>query len=259
MLPSDLCLLARGWLHGNCLLSRSGQVIDTGYHTGLRELWGAMQAHGTGALEEILLTHVHSDHSGGVAELVRRSGARVLAHADARALTDPWSPRGLWLGPTGQHLPPFTVDQVLGHEVAFAGRRWAVLHTPGHATGGVSFFCEDEGVLVCGDALWEDGLGVLDPWVDGEQVFDQAWLALDRLEQTRARVVVPGHGPAFADLAGALERARSRVERWQTDRAALLRQVMRSGFGFWLLLHPDADPVEREARRRAMLAAHPLD
>ena len=31
-------------------------------------------------LKTIVLTHAHSDHTGGLAELVRRSGAQVLAH-----------------------------------------------------------------------------------------------------------------------------------------------------------------------------------
>lgn len=257
MLPDDLRVLVRGWLHGNCLLTRSGDLVDTGYHTGVPQLRAALRAHGGAPLARVVLTHVHSDHAGGVAALVAEKGARVEAHADAAALVAAWDRRRLWLDATGQELPRFAVDGALGEAVALAGRTWAVLPTGGHATGGVSLWCEALGVLVTGDALWEDGLGVLDPWVDGEGVYAAAWAALDRLEATGARVVVPGHGPPFTDLAGAVGRARSRVERWHRDRAALRRQVLRSGVGFWRLLHPEATPAAVAARVAAMEAAHP--
>ena len=75
-------VLVRGWLDGNVV--RIGHdLVDTGYHTGIDEL----RAWLVGPVERIFLTHVHSDHAGGVAAF--QDEAVVYAHPDARAIVDP--------------------------------------------------------------------------------------------------------------------------------------------------------------------------
>ena len=70
-LPRDLRVLVRGWLDGNVVLvhGSSPALVDTGYHTGVPALldWLASEGHTPGTLDRIVLTHVHSDHAGGVA------------------------------------------------------------------------------------------------------------------------------------------------------------------------------------------------
>src|SRR5829696_7002313 len=62
-------------------------LIDTGLpgrRAALRIESALHDVHRTvGAVTHILLTHKHPDHTGGVAELRRRSGARVVAHEAA--------------------------------------------------------------------------------------------------------------------------------------------------------------------------------
>ena len=123
-----------------------------------------------------------------------------------------------------------------------AGGGWAVLEAGGHATGGVALLGPG-GALVTGDALWEDGLGVLRPEVDGPQVFDEAHAALDRIEASGARVVIPGHGPPFTDLAGALRRARAHLRSW-TDPARLARRQARSLEAFAALARAEEAALE---------------
>lgn len=250
----DAEVLVRGWLHGNVLRVGAG-LVDTGYHTGLGGLERFLGENGP---RHVILTHVHADHCGGVARLKEHWGCSVAAHVDAAALISAWDERGLWLTDTGQHLPRFTVDMTLEHgaTVELGGRPWAVLHTPGHATGGLSFLDPLHGVLITGDALWEDGSGLLDPWVDGEGVFEGARLALDRIAETGARWVVPGHGRPFRGLGPAVARARSRLDHLQAHRDRLLAQVLRNGLGFAALAHPDWTPEQLRALWGRMAHRH---
>jgi glyoxylase-like metal-dependent hydrolase (beta-lactamase superfamily II) len=240
---TDLQVLVRGWLHGNVTLLPDA-VIDTGYFTGVAEI---AREGGT-----VLLTHAHSDHAGGVAKI----GGDVWASAKVKAMTTPWDPRALWLTFTGQQMPAFTVDHVLGDSVTAGGRDWRVIETGGHATGGVSFF--DGDVLVTGDALWEDGFGIIDPWIDGNSVFDDAKEALDRLAELRPSVVIPGHGKPFADHAGAVERAQGRLAYLRQRPDRLKAQILRNFVGFFRLMYPDTSPEELAQRTRVVDDAHPL-
>ncbi len=250
-LPDEMRLFARGWLHGNAVIVRDPEpvVIDTGYHTGTEELLDALRCFcGGTAVDRVLLTHVHADHAGGVATLVDEGAPLVFAHRDARDIVNAWDATALWLHGTGQVMPRFTVDVALDHgqSIRFAHRDWQVIHTPGHATGGVSYLSGD-GVLITGDALWEDGFGILNPWVDGPEVVDQAARALDRLARTDARVIIPGHGPVFSGLDAAIDRARSRLAYLREHPERMLRQNLKNCVGFLRLLHPDMGAVEVRA------------
>jgi glyoxylase-like metal-dependent hydrolase (beta-lactamase superfamily II) len=249
--PPDITVLVRGWLHGNSVLV-SGEhraLIDTGYHTGTDALLDFVGD----PIDDVVLTHVHSDHAGGVAAL---APARVFAHADAAALTDPWNPVGLWLDGTGQELPQFGVTDIIapGSPLLMGDREWLPIDTPGHATGGLCFL--SDGVLVTGDALWEDGFGMLNPWVDGPGVFDRAQLALDNLAGVDAALVIPGHGPPFSDFAGALERANGRLHHLRAHPDRLHAQMIRNGLGFYRLMHPDATDQELAAKEAQLRAVH---
>lgn len=254
-IADDLVVLVRGWLHGNVVVG-DDIVIDTGYHSGVSEVL----KHLGSPPADVLLTHVHSDHAGGVTE-VAGPASTVTAHPDAARLIHDWDERGLWLALTGQTMPTFRVHRevVGGDQLDAGGRNWTVIHTAGHATGGVSWFDPHDGVLVTGDALWEDGFGVLDPWVDGEGVFDDAAEALSRLKGLSPRVVVPGHGMPFEDLAGAIERAEQRLAYLRVRLDRLQQQILRNFAGFLAIAAPEMSRAELIEKGTALAAAHPID
>lgn len=255
-------VVARGWLHGNCVLLPGGAspgVIDTGYHTGAGALIARWQASGQAlsALSTVLLTHIHSDHAGGVAALVAGSGAEVVAHGEADRLTQAWSERALWLAePIGHELPRFAVDRVVGagDEVVVGGLTWRVIETPGHAMGGVSYYCASRRLLVSGDALWQKGFGLLNPWIDGPGVYERAERALDNLAGLDVAVVIPGHGPPFEGLAAAVDEARSRLAYARAHPHRLRHQIVRNTAHFAMLMHPER-PAEAHRRRVLALVA----
>ncbi|WP_217619382.1 MBL fold metallo-hydrolase, partial [Achromobacter sp. GbtcB20] len=86
-----------------------------------------------------------------------------------------------------------------------------VLGAPGHDPHALLLFCAQEGVLISGDALWENGFGVVFPELAGEPGFDEVRATLDLIGTLDAHVVVPGHGRVFGVVRAALERACSRL------------------------------------------------
>jgi glyoxylase-like metal-dependent hydrolase (beta-lactamase superfamily II) len=109
-------------------------------------------------LHTILVTHRHGDHVGSLAELARRTGARVLVHAlDVPVVTGAAGEpaKGLLRKALLAVLPkpePATVDDTVtdGTEPVPGFR---AVHTPGHTPGHTSFLLDRAGgVLFVGDA-----------------------------------------------------------------------------------------------------------
>jgi hydroxyacylglutathione hydrolase len=104
-----------------------------------------MQAHPSLQLDTILVTHHHADHTGGLAELVARTGARVL-------------------GPALEQMPVPTQGLQQGDCVEWHGLPLHVHEVPGHTLGHIAFWAqpaEQEPVLFCGDTLFSGGCGRL--------------------------------------------------------------------------------------------------
>jgi hydroxyacylglutathione hydrolase len=93
-------------------------------------------------LTDILITHHHHDHVGGVAELKQRYGCRVVApHDRSTAIAG--------------------VDQRVAHgEIVKIGSLLArVLETPGHTLDHISYVFDGEKALFAADTLFSIGCG----------------------------------------------------------------------------------------------------
>src|SRR5262245_9203284 len=87
-------------------------------------------------LSDILVTHHHADHTGGIAELKQRHDCRVVApHGEAA------------------RIPLVDVTVREGDEVQVGALRGRVLETPGHTAGHISYFFPADRSALVGDAL----------------------------------------------------------------------------------------------------------
>ena len=225
-LLSGLSIFERGWLSSNNVLLHGGEgedatLADTGYVSHAEQTLALVQhALRPGqTLTRIVNTHLHSDHCGGNAALVREFGAQVVippGHADAVAC---WDEDLLTYRLTNQRCERFIADALLrpGESFTVGLRTWQAQAAPGHDPHSLVLFDAMHGVLISADALWENGFGVVFPELDGENAFDDVAAVLDLIESLDARYVIPGHGAPFTDVAGALQRARSRLAAFRAD------------------------------------------
>ncbi len=219
MLPSDMHFIERGWLSSNSLLLSGPDdtvLVDSGYHTHAEQTLALLHHALRGrSLNRLINTHLHSDHCGGNAA-VQASWPTVhtsIPPGCAEAVRH-WDEEALTYKPTGQSCPRFSFDDVLqpGTQLLAGGRTWDIHAAPGHDPDSVLLFQPDTGVLLSADALWENGFGVVFPEIYGEPGFDDVGHTLDLIERLQPTTIVPGHGRVFADVSGALVRARERLK-----------------------------------------------
>lgn len=218
LLPSAMRMFERGWLSSNNLLLQDGAqsvLIDSAYLSHAPQTL-ELVAHALNgrALDLIVNTHLHSDHCGGNAALQARYGARTLIAASQAEPVRAWDMEALSYRATGQQCAQFQVDGVLapGDVQRWAGIDWQILAAPGHDPHALMLFAPQERVLVSGDALWQNGLGVLFPELAGEDGFGPARATLDHISRLDVRIVIPGHGQAFTDVDEAILRAQKKLD-----------------------------------------------
>lgn len=217
-LPDGVTLLERGWLSSNNILIQ-GQagtaLIDSGYASHAEQTVALVSAAlGGRTLDRLLCTHLHSDHCGGNAALqVRYPKLHTAIPPGQAAHVAAWDPEALSYAPTGQQCPPFRLDGLLqpGSTVPLGDLLWQVHAAPGHDPHAVVLFEPQSRTLISGDALWENGFGVVFPELDGESGFAEVSATLDLIESLQAEVVIPGHGGAFSGVLAALVIARKRL------------------------------------------------
>ena len=92
------------------------------------------------SVSEILITHHHADHTGGLPGLMARFSPRI----------------------TGPHNPSITgISNPVaeGDSVELFGLQLQVLEVPGHTLDHIAYYEANQGMLFCGDTLFAAGCG----------------------------------------------------------------------------------------------------
>lgn len=224
-LPHTMRVFERGWLSANNVLfvdeaNDDAALVDTGYVTHAHQTVALVRAALDGRpLRRVINTHLHSDHCGGNAALQANWPVRTSIPAADAAAVSAWDAQALSFEATGQQCARFGFDDVVrdGDSLRLGAIDWRAIAAPGHDPHAVMLFAPAHGILISGDALWENGFGVIFPELDGESGFAEQAAILALIETLDARVVIPGHGRVFADVAGAVARAKGRLDYLQGD------------------------------------------
>lgn len=140
-------------------------------------------------ITQVLNTHEHFDHTGGNAVVIAATGAKLLAHANARDAI-PGLDRGLGAG-----------------DVIKVGRtvELEALDTPGHTMSHVCLRSHtDTPALFCGDTLFNAGAGNCHHGGHPAELYETFARQLARLPDTT--LVYPGHDYIANNLAFTLDR-----------------------------------------------------
>jgi hydroxyacylglutathione hydrolase len=173
--------------------SKEAVVIDPGGD--LPVIRRAIERAG-GKVVAIVHTHTHIDHVGATAGLQALTGAPARIHEADRFLYDMLPVQAALLGLPLPETCELAGDLADGVTIAAGAFEVAVLHTPGHTPGSVSFLLKSgEGaVAFTGDTLFRRGVGRTDLWGGDSAALSRSLRGrLCTLDETTR--VVPGHGP----------------------------------------------------------------
>jgi hydroxyacylglutathione hydrolase len=116
-------------------------VVDPGESAGVQTYLADHRL----ALDTILITHHHGDHTGGVAALREATGARVI-------------------GPVREAMPEPLQRVAGGETIEVLSQTFEVIDVPGHTAGHIAFYAKEVAglpLLFCGDTLFSAGCGRL--------------------------------------------------------------------------------------------------
>jgi glyoxylase-like metal-dependent hydrolase (beta-lactamase superfamily II) len=194
-------------------------------------------------IREIILTHLHPDHVGGVNALVEHIGGRVAVSAHQL---------------TAEALDAsIRVDRLIEDEelIELEGEPPIILralHTPGHARGHLCFYEERTGALITGDNIVGLGSVLIDP---PEGNMRDYMRSLKRLRALPNLTVLFGaHGPAVGNPRVKIEEYIAHRAERETKILAAVREGANTPAEIVTRVYTDVHPKAHAMAERAVMA-----
>jgi len=144
-------------------------------------------------VKQIVLTHEHYDHCGGVRKLFELTGknVKIVAHVDASDKIE--KGESDFAKMLGGVMPKMPIDVKVkdGDELKMGDEKFKVIHTPGHTPGSICLYSKDSKSLFSGDTVFSYGsFGRYDfPGGDAAQLKN----SIERLAKLDIVNIYPGH------------------------------------------------------------------
>ena len=241
-LPDCIQVIERGWLSSNNVLLSEGEsatLVDAGYVGHAPQTVELVRSALAGRrLARLINTHSHSDHIGGNAALQAAFGCSIVIPAGIERMVSDWDTDALLLDAAKQRGDRFAHDAVIEADSGFemGGLGWQALPAPGHDMEALIYYCPEKRILISGDALWQDGFGIIFGELMGRKdALPATRSTLETIGRLGVDIVIPGHGAAFADFDAAMDRALKRLASFEADATRMGRNAVRACFTFNLL------------------------
>ena len=126
---------------------------------------------------QVVLTHAHPDHVGGLREILRVTSPRILIHDSSKTF--------------GKNSELNIFGLCEGDTIEAGGRGLTVLHTPGHTIGSICLYDSESKVLFSGDTVFPNGSFGRTDLDTGDEV--AMVNSLERLTHLDVDFLLPGH------------------------------------------------------------------
>jgi glyoxylase-like metal-dependent hydrolase (beta-lactamase superfamily II) len=245
VLPENIAFIERDWLSANHVMFRDGArvtLVDSGYgkfnDVTLQRVAAQLDRWGAARLDDIINTHIHSDHIGGNVALQRAyPGCAIAIPAEEESALRNWDSDAQMLTYADQQAERFSWNAMIkaGQTTTLGGESWEAIATPGHDMGSLVFYCKRLRILISADALWGKGFGFVLPQAIDPKPLAAQRATFARLAQLDVALVIPGHGPMFTDFSGALQRASAKLEAFAQDDMKIVRNVAKGMFNYSMM------------------------
>lgn len=179
-----------GFLNTNCYIAHDGKeavVIDPGANAA--EIISTAEALGV-TISHIFLTHAHFDHVLAADELIKKTGAKLVANAAERGRMCDASLSGQTMLRRREFVPLYADIEIAQSGAIDVGEmHFEFILTPGHTEGSMCIICED--TIFSGDTLFAGTCGRCD--LEGGD-YAEMLKSLKKLYETEGDYkVLPGH------------------------------------------------------------------
>lgn len=157
----------------------------------------ALIAHRHLKVKYIINTHLHLDHSFGLAAMAAEYAVTPKAHPADFALAEQIVEQARMFGlPAAITSPPTALEPLHEGDILTLGQEEIhVLEVPGHTPGGLAFVAPQSGWVITGDSLFAGSIGRTD-LPGGNHATLLHSLQHKLLTLPADTVVYPGHGPS---------------------------------------------------------------
>ncbi|WP_152655343.1 MBL fold metallo-hydrolase [Oceanobacillus sp. CFH 90083] len=240
--------------HVNCFIAEDTngyKILDTGLHNQETEKRWDKELTGK-QVTDIIVSHYHPDHFGYAGKLQEKTNAQVwMPEMDLYAALQAWEqpflenlrsnyaragiPNEISTALTENTsgfaalVTPYPKVQRLlkeGDTIQFGKYAYEIIQTPGHSDGLVTFYNEENNVLLSTDHILPKITPNISYWFHGDpNPLENYFHSLKKIKKLDVEWVIPSHGDPFQNASKRI----SEIEEHHKERLISLKEMLRTG------------------------------